>query len=333
MTDLKISPVNIDLTPLVSSTPKGISKIFDLLFFKKLQNNKRAEMLSNAQTEKDIELIKSGLAEYRADYLVLASNYENNPITVGSSLIQQQQFIENKNVAQCLEEALNYLASTPDNDVNEIPISETFFNKWFNFSKEVSDAELQNLWGKLLSEEVKTPESINYLVLNTFSLMSKKHLDTFIKLIPYTAFGWLIFYDKKTAINEIFEGVSNQDLQELQDLKIIKEINQSLSTTYPLSHCLYDDKKTYYFSKGHNGDYVLFLHSDVDEEISVTAYALTSIGQKLLEISEKNLDAGSGCILFAKKLMSFEKLRLVNRIEIKRRENDGNYTFIENIER
>lgn len=333
MTDLKISPVNVDLTPLVSSAPKGINKIFDLLFFKKLQNNKRAEMLANAQTEKDIELIKSGLAEYRADYLVLASNYENNPITVGNSLIHQQQLIQNKNVGECLEEALDYLATTPDNEVNETPISETFFNKWFNFSKEVSDTELQNLWGRLLSEEVKTPESINYLVLNTFSLMSKKHLDSFIKLIPYTAFSWLIFYDDETPINERFEGVSNQELQELQDLKIIKEITPSFSTTYPLKNCLYNDKKTYYFSKSYKGDYVLYLHSNVDKEISVSAYALTSIGQKLLEISEKNLDVKSGCILFAKKLMGFKSLELVNRIEIKRKENDGNYTFIENIER
>lgn len=333
MTDLKISPINVDLTPLVSSTPKGINKIFDLLFFKKLQNNKRAEMLSNAQTEKDIELIKNGLAEYRANFLVLASDYENNPLTVNSSLIQQQQVIENKNIVQCLDEALDYLATTPDSDVNEIPISETFFNKWFNFSKEVSDTELQNLWGRLLSEEVKAPESINYLVLNTFSLMSKKHLDTFIKLVPYTAFSWLIFYDKKTPINERFEGVSNQDLQELQDLKIIKEINQNLSTTYPLSHYSHNDKKTYYFSKSYSGDYVLYLHSDVDTEISVTAYALTSIGQKLLEISEKNLDVESGCISFAKKVINFEDLKLVNRVEIKRREKDGNYKFIANIER
>lgn len=333
MTDIKISPINVDLTPLVASTPKGIGKLFDLLFFKKLHNIKRAEMLSDAQTEKDIELIKSGLAEYRADFLVLASNYENNPITVGGSLIQQQQLIENNNVAHCLEEALGYLDNTPDNDVNEIPISETFFNKWFNFSKEISDAELQNLWGRLLSEEVKTPESINYLVLNTFSLMSKKNLDAFIKLIPYTAYGWLIFYDNKTDVNKLFDGVSNQELQELQDLKIIKEINLSISINYPLSHCIYNDKKTYYFPKGPNCDYILYLHSDVDDEISVHAYALTSIGQKLLEISEKNLDAAPGCIFFAKKLIGFDKLKLVNRIEIKRKENNGNYTFIENIER
>lgn len=333
MTDLKISPVNVDLTPLVSSTPKGINKIFDLIFFKKLQNNKRSEMLSNAQTEKDIELIKNGLAEYRANSLILSSNFENNPITVSNTLVQQQQLIESKNIAQCLEETLTYLADTPDSDVNDVPISETFFNKWFNFSKEVSDIELQNLWGRLLSEEVKVPESINYLVLNTFSLMSKKHLESFIKLIPYTAFSWIIFYDDKVHINERFEGISNQDLQELQDLKIIKEINPQLSTTYPLSHLLYGDRKTYYFSKSYRGDYVLYLHSDNEDEISVSGYALTSIGQKLLEISEKNLDIESSCISFAKQAIKFNSLKLVKRIEIKRRERDGNYTFIENIER
>jgi hypothetical protein len=333
MTDLKISPVNVDLTPLVSSTPKGISKIFDLLFFKKLQNNKRAEMLANAQTEKDIELIKSGLAEYRADSLILTTDSEKNPLTVSNSLVYQQQMIENKNVARCLEEALDYLEQTVDSDVDDTPVSETFFNKWFNFSKEVSDVELQNLWGRLLSEEVKTPESINYLVLNTFSLMTKKHLESFVSLIPYTAFGWLIFYDDKIPAHQRFECVSTQELQELQDLKIIKEINPNLSTSYPLKHCLYDNKKVYYFSKSYSGDYVLYLHANNDNEIGVTAYALTSIGQKLLEISEKNLDVKSGCILFAKKLLSFERLNHVNRIEIKRREDDGNYTFIENIVR
>ena len=204
MTDLKISPVNVDLTPLVSSTPKGISKIFDLLFFKKLQNNKRAEMLANAQTEKDIELIKSGLAEYRADSLILTTDSEKNPLTVSNSLVYQQQMIENKNVARCLEEALDYLEQTVDSDVDDTPVSETFFNKWFNFSKEVSDVELQNLWGRLLSEEVKTPESINYLVLNTFSLIQYKAITIIIngkradKLPPIV---------RSLALNMDFENV------------------------------------------------------------------------------------------------------------------------------
>ena len=42
---------------------KGIGKLTDLVFSKKLREEKRLDDLSSAQTKKDIELIEKGLAE------------------------------------------------------------------------------------------------------------------------------------------------------------------------------------------------------------------------------------------------------------------------------
>lgn len=333
MSDIKISPVNIDLTPLVESTPKGVNKLFDLLFSKHLNRQQRTDKLSNAQTEKDIKLIENGIAEFRDGKFILNSEMINNPTTVVGNIINNQTIIEQENVQQSLNKALEYLSGIEDNEVSDDVIEQTFFNKWFNFSKEVSDDELQSLWGRLLAEELCSPNSINYLVLNTFSLMSKRQLESFLKIVPYTAYSHLVFYDNNNQKNELFEGTSTFELQELQDLKLIKEFNSSFNTSYPLMSGTVDGKKSYYFSKSYHGEYVLYLESESDEPIQVTAYQLTSIGQKALEIAEKDADIESQCKFFAKKILAFESLKHVKSIEIQRRNSNGDYEFIENIKR
>ena len=87
MSDIKISPVNVDLTPLVESAPKGVNKLFDLLFSKHLNRKQRTDRLSSAQTEKDIKLIENGIAEFRDGKFILNSEMVNNPTTVVGNII------------------------------------------------------------------------------------------------------------------------------------------------------------------------------------------------------------------------------------------------------
>lgn len=333
MSDIKISPVNVDLTPLVESAPKGVNKLFDLLFSKHLNRKQRTDRLSSAQTEKDIKLIENGIAEFRDGKFILNSEMINNPTTVVGNIINNQTTIEQENVQQSLNKALEYLSGIEDHEVSDDIIEQTFFNKWFNFSKEVSDDELQSLWGRLLAEELCSPNTINYLVLNTFSLMSKRQLESFLKIVPYTAYSHLIFYDNNRPKDEAFEGTSSFELQELQDLKLIKEFNSTFQTSFPLSSGTLDNKDTPYISKSYKGNYVLFLKSESNKEVSITAYQLTSIGQKALEIAEKDADIASQCQFLAKKLFNFSGLEHITDIEIQRRDSNGKYEFIDNIKR
>jgi hypothetical protein len=333
MSDIKISPVNIDLTPLVESAPKGVNKLFDLLFSKHLNRQQRTDKLSSAQIEKDIKLIENGIAEFRDGKFILNSEMVNNPTTVVGNIINNQTTIEQENVQQSLNKALEYLSRIEDHEVSDDIIEQTFFNKWFNFSKEVSDDELQSLWGRLLAEELCSPNTINYLVLNTFSLMSKRQLDSFLKIVPYTAYSHLVFYDNNRLKNEAFEGTSSFELQELQDLKLIKEFNSTFQTSFPLSFGMLDNKDTPYISKSYKGNYVLFLKSKDNKEVSITAYQLTSIGQKALEIAEKDADIASQCQFLAKQLLTFRDLEHITDIEIQRLDSNGKYEFIDNIKR
>lgn len=322
--------INIDLAPVLEGLPKSIAFLFKLIFGKVILNNQRLEALSQAQNIKDANLIEQGLAEFRDNKFILGNGLLNNPTTVVGCIENNRQNVEINNALSCLKYTQDFLHSANDENFSETDFSETFFNKWFNHAKEVSDEELQGLWGKLLAEEIQSPNSINYMILNTFSLMSKKQMLNFTNLVKYNAFTEYVFYDSKKDWSNRFDEISYSDFLELQDLNIIKashigNIHESIS--------LPKDIEEYYFSKGGDGDYCLLINSD--KEIHPNIFRLTSIGMKLLSIVESNLDMEENCREFAKNVLKFNSLENVDSIEIfkKDKEKLGNYIFIDKVTR
>lgn len=183
---------------------KGIGKLTDLLFSKKLREEKRLDDLSSAQNKKDIELIEKGLAEYRDGKFLLMEEQIGNPTSPLGLIIAQNNHNQSNNLSKCLSKAYDHLSEKNDDEINNEQISETFFNKWMNYGKEVSEEELQDLWGRILAEEISTPNSINFLVINTLSLMSKNHLQSFYTLLPFIIDGHL-YCDMELSASEILK--------------------------------------------------------------------------------------------------------------------------------
>lgn len=322
--------INIDLAPVLEGLPKSIAFLFKLFFGKVILNNQRLEALSQAQNIKDANLIEQGLAEFRDNKFILGNELLNNPTTVVGCIENNRQNVEINNALSCLKYTQDFLHSANDENFSETDFSETFFNKWFNHAKEVSDEELQGLWGKLLAEEIQSPNSINYMILNTFSLMSKKQMLNFTNLVKYNAYEHYIFYDSDADFSHRFDGLSYVEFLELQDLNIVKTphiSNMHESVTIP------HNDEGYYFSKGGDGDYYLEINSNT--EVFVNIFRLTSIGMKLLSIVESNLDMKENCKEFAKNILKFKSLENIDSIEIfkKDKEKIGNYIFIDKVTR
>lgn len=334
------SPVKLDmsLTPLIESTPKGMNKLFNLLFHKKIANSERIKFLTHAQNEKDAELIKEGKAEFRNDTLILPTISGINPSSAIQILNDYQKHIEESNLLNCLNNAQEQLCFVPDENVSDESISETFFNKWVNSAKEVSEEDLQVLWGKILAEEVTEPNSISYLVMNTLSMMSRKQLENFTELAKFSAFGHAIFYSGNNSKNNIISIMGDEALGELQDLKLIKEINPVFIHGFTLPSNVGENPQNryLYISKGYNGDFVLTINtSEVNnsEDISIPHFQLTSVGKKLLKISENGLNMEKVSEDFARLLLTFEELKEVSRIELHKRIREGEYQLIKVIQK
>lgn len=295
---------------------KGIGKLTDLLLSKKLREEKRLDDLSAAQTKKDIELIENGLAEYRDGKFLLMEDQIGNPTSALGLILTQNKQDQSENLGKCLGKAYEYLAEKDDKEINDEQISGTFFNKWVNYGKEVSEEELQDLWGRILAEETADPNSVNYLVLNTLSMMSKYHLENLIKLMSYTA-GRIIYVDNCKADKSYwFEDISQFDLEELVDLKILEGIElegryTNTLNTFELSNAN-EVKKFAIIRKSPNHKYILLI--EADNIIKLDCIRLTTIGKKLVEIYESNSNQLEETEKFAKKLQIFNGLNNIQNI-------------------
>lgn len=296
---------------------KGTSKVFNLIFNKQLSKFERAKLLANAQNEYDSNLIKSGIAKF-----------ENNIF----SAIKTEQ---DSNLANSLQNSIEYLNELSDDQISDEPVSQTFFNKWANYAKEASEEELQNLWGNILSAEITTPNSVNYLTLNALSLMSQEHLSNFTKLLKYLCYTRYIFYDN--TIEDCFPDITPQMIDDFEALNIIKPIT-NIKFNLRLKQTNVYGKQNSYICKDSQSNHVLYCVSDSEDVIALPALELTSIGVKLSEIAEKNVDISEQCINLSHFLLTLKQFQVIKYIEIQHRhsrleDGTGLYNKIADIHR
>lgn len=271
-------------TAATTAATKGTTKLLDLLFSKHVLKHKRLETLSDAQNKKDAKLIEQGLMEFRDGKFVLIDEQVGNPTSPLGLILSQHHQNQSENLGKCLSKTYEHLSEREDEEINDEQISDTFFNKWMNYSKEVSEEELQDLWGNILAKEITEPNSINFLVLNTLSLMSKNHLQSFYNLISFICDGH-IYCNPTLSAHENYKKVNESTLNELVDLNIIKGF---LPDDIYYSEQLYDvqikDKKLpiiYIDSK----NFIAFHLYENTENFQPYYYPLTSIGKRLFKIA------------------------------------------------
>ncbi|WP_231465331.1 DUF2806 domain-containing protein [Pedobacter sp. Leaf132] len=72
-----------------------------------------------------------------------------------------------------------------EESVSEEPVSNDWTTRFFNMAEDISDVDMQALWGKILAGEVKQPKSFSLRTLEMIRNLSKYEADTFIKASNY----------------------------------------------------------------------------------------------------------------------------------------------------
>lgn len=290
MTD-PITPIAV--AALAKGADKGTTKLIDLLFSSSVLKQKRLETLSSAQDTKDAELIQAGLAEFRDGKFILIEDQIGNPTSPLGLILSQNRQNQSENLGSCINKAYEYLSEKENEEISNEEVSKTFFNKWMNYGKEISEEELQDLWGSILAKEIAEPNSINSLVLNALSMMSKKHLEAFNNLLPFICQTCLFCDPNKTFI-ENYPFADPIIIDELMDLNIIKsiysndifEVNLDVEsdTNNGLHSCLRINPKNLICFKTRN-----------DQNIKPTFFGLSTIASKLQQIAINDINIEEYC--------------------------------------
>lgn len=134
-----------------------------------------------------------------------------------------------------LEKVLDIAAKDLEFDNTEIAEDNNVDDDWivrlFNIVKDVSNEDMQLLWGKILAGEIKQPGSFSLRTLETLRNISTEEAKIFQKILPYG-----INISSETVIicsdSEIMDttGVTFDDLLTLEEAGLLKAM--SLSTKF-----------------------------------------------------------------------------------------------------
>lgn len=105
--------------------------------------------------------------------------------------------------------------------VSDDSVDQDWSTRFFNIVEDISDEEMQKLWGRILAGEVKRPKSYSLRTLETIRNLSRSEADTFIKVANFSI--------KSRGASYIFKGNdSNQLYKEFEirynDIATLKEI-------------------------------------------------------------------------------------------------------------
>ncbi|PHX03515.1 DUF2806 domain-containing protein [Vibrio splendidus] len=259
---------------------------------------KRDEMLMIAQTENDIEDIKSGKKKYTDDHKLVAITPEGGELSINGEdnriepYINLESFEQEATVrqqAQIVQEHINLTKTvllaeealeSSTEDVNDVEVDQDWFTRWRDNAEKVSNEDLQKLWAKALAGEVTTPGSYSLRTLDFLKNLSQLEAEQIARLAPYVIDGAvhkLPYLDKK--------GLIFSYLLEMENLGIISGVNSGglQRTLSSLTEDKYHTNITY-------GGKILLLESETIKETKYKIYKLTKLGSEILKLGTFPLD-------------------------------------------
>jgi hypothetical protein len=234
---------------LMSMTQDAIGKIYEPTHVKRMAD------------ARDYEIRKISTA-YRDNLDVPITYLDGIPEIESSSAadlalrtdlrLHHQELQKERNIEATLRHAYDELNS--EDAVSPEPVDKDWSTRFFNIVGEVGNEDMQLLWGKILSGEVKKPGSFSKRTLETMRNLSKTEAETFSRLVNYVIeSGDIFFIHGKFAefipTDElIFEDIlllSEAGLMTAQKrLGITKEFSGNLTTLKYQDKFIFLDKGT-----------------------------------------------------------------------------------------
>lgn len=179
------------------------------------------------------------------------------------------------------EEVLANDSQTPP----ERSVEEDWLFTWRDYAGRVSTADLQQLWGKVLAGEVKSPGSYSLRTLEFLRGLSKSEAEQISKLAGFVIDGRIVRSLKK-HLDE--QGVSFGLLLAMQELGLLSGVESiGLSTEYKSL-----SPERFVRAMLSNGKALVVEHDDPNKVLKIEVYLLTAVGNQLLGLGnfQPNLD-------------------------------------------
>lgn len=270
----------------------GIGTLYEPTKIRKEAKSKSYELQIMAEAQQIADKRKADTEAYRIGVLSDAVRHNLDlPIDVNSDgtiqidvkdfnkLVQRagirmanQELTKQCNIECVCKNAYDYLKTVVSAEENLIddyedtdPIDVNWSSDFFKCAAEISDKDLQRIWGKLLTREVQSPQSYSLRTLQVLRYLSKNEALLFQSICSFVINHEFIF-----LTNEICReyNIKYSDVLKLEECNLIHATFKPIKVTN-----LYNDS--------------LYMHveaNDSDSKIEIKVIKLSEAGKQLLGI-------------------------------------------------
>lgn len=197
-----------------------------------------------------------------------------------------QELCKQANIEAVVSNAYYNLENEPP--VSDAPVDSDWLIRFFNSVEDISNEQMQYLWGKILAGEIKQPNTFSMRTLNLLRNLTQKEAELFKKISPYifTCPGndekSFTDYFLPTSSALIYDKLSEHDIPFPEILTLSEAGIINYTSTLSISMHL-NPKETDYIV-GSQGRIKLYNGKEEPVNIIHGAYVLTESGKELFPI-------------------------------------------------
>ncbi|WRQ33141.1 DUF2806 domain-containing protein [Bacteroidales bacterium MB20-C3-3] len=271
------------LKKLIEVISQGIGAVGKPYLIRKTADAKAYEIkvISQAIRDNQQDLKEIGFNDEKLSLMSLDSNSIQKELSIEERTQQRIDFKEQKrqkNIESITQKAVENLES--ETTVSEEPVDEDWTTRFFNYAEDISNEEMQVLWGRILAGEIKKPRSYSLRTLEILRNLSKEEAQVFMKFaslsIKSSGVSFILNFKDEKILEEKYKLKFNERLllEELgfitaNDLqfKIGKTENSSRQIVFIIGNiCVIQNK----------------LENKAEQQLQVLVF--TKIGQELLSL-------------------------------------------------
>jgi len=247
---------------------------------------RRYEMLALADAEREVEEIRSGRRKLeKAKYILSltegSSGGDTKTPTVEVPLLE---VASRAAVADAMRKEINVakavLHAEADLRNDDAPppeknVDDDWLYRWRDYAGSVSADDLQELWGRILAGELKSPGRYSYRLLDFVRNLTKDEAGLIERIAPFVISS-VVVRENDSILAEA--GVSFDKLMELQELGVLSGI-EALGLQVEYSS---DDTSKYVKLLACHGRGIIIQQDDPTKKFEIGIYPITVLGRQVL---------------------------------------------------